>query len=96
MKCLVLNGDPVTLKGDFDSEGSTFLAIFLSSCDLLNRATCRDVPTVTEWLKHKYILLYYTIDKPSEAKDGETESYSKFTHMPINRFVDTNHRFFLH
>jgi hypothetical protein len=96
MKCLKLNNDPVEIFGDFDSAGSQFLAIFLGSCDLLNRATCASVDEVTDWLKHKYVLLYLTEDKPDEENDGESQHYSNFLHMPINRFVDTNHRFFLH
>jgi len=96
MKCLKLNQNPVELIGDFDSFGSSFLAVFLGSCDLLNRATCKTVPEVTDWLKHKYVLMYYTEDKPDEENDGQSQSYSKFVHMPVNRFVDTNHRFMLH
>lgn len=82
--------------GDFDTPGSQYLAIQFVSCDMLDTATCRTVPEVTEWLKHKYILLYYTEDKPSEEAPITEQAFSKFIHQPINRQTNMSHRFFLH
>jgi len=67
LKCMDLHDNPLSVFGDFSTAGSTMLSIFFSSCDLLNVATCRSSTEVTEWLKHKYILLYFTEDMPSEA-----------------------------
>ena len=92
LKCLQMNGDPLQLFGNFDTPGSQMLSIFHSSCDLLNVATCASQDDVTEWLKHKYVLLYYTQSRIDETT-GEVESYSTFNHLPINRFVNTNFRF---
>lgn len=96
LKCLKMNGNPVDLFGDFDAVGSQYLSIFFSSCDLLNVATCADEAQVTEWLKHKYVLLYYTVDKPDDEVAGRSQSFSKFVHQPFNRVIDMNHRFKLH
>ena len=79
MKCLNIE-EPINLFGNFDSSGGQFLAIFHASCDLLNIATCKTPDEVTEWLKHKYILLYYTEDAANEQDYGESISFSKFVH----------------
>lgn len=94
LKCLNLNNSPVELFGDFNTPGSSMLSIFFASCDRLNVATCKTPDEVTAWLKHKYVLLYYTEDRPNEAKNSkEGIHYSTFQQLPVNRFVDTNHRF---
>jgi len=60
LRCMNLHDNPLHIFGDFSTAGSTMLAIFLASCDRLNQATCKKPQEVTEWLKHKYVLLYYT------------------------------------
>lgn len=70
------------------------LSIFYASCDRLNVATCKSPDEVTAWLKHKYVLLYYTEDRPNEASSAESGvHYSTFQQIPVNRHVNTNHRF---
>lgn len=68
------------------------LSIFFSSCDLLNIATCKDEDEVTEFLKHKYVLVYLTQDR-FNSTSKESDAYSTFYQIPVNRKVDTNHRF---
>ena len=93
LKCLDLHGDPTTIFGDFSTAGSTMLSIFFASCDRLNIATCKKPEEVTAWLKHKYVLLYYTEDRASEASPIDGVQYTTFEQIPVNRIVDTNHRF---
>jgi len=47
---------------------------------------------VTEWLKHKYVLLAYTEDRMDEQTKNSI-NYTTFQQIPVNRIVDTNHRF---
>lgn len=53
------------------------LSIFYASCDRLNIATCKSEDEVTEWLKHKYVLIYLTEDRLNETT-GKNISYSTF------------------
>lgn len=68
------------------------LTIFYTSCDRLNIATCKTESEVTEWLKHKYVLLYYTEDRYVEGQDNSLH-YSTFQQIPVNRIINMNHRF---
>lgn len=92
LKCVNLHGSPLTLYGDMMTHGSSMLSIFFSSCDLLNIATCHDEAAVTEFLKHKYVLVYLTEERFNPESKG-SEAYSTFYQIPVNRFVNTNHRF---
>lgn len=73
-----LHGDPLKIFGDFSTAGSTMLSIFFASCDRLNIATCKRPEQVTEWLKHKYVLLYYTEDRATEASPNEGVQFTTF------------------
>ena len=91
LKCID-SEQPIDLFGDFNTPGSQMLSIFFASCDLLNVATCREPPEVTEWLKHKYVLIYLT-ERRFDPSQQRAKSYSTFYQIPVNRIVDTNHRF---
>jgi hypothetical protein len=87
-----MHGNPMLMHGSFQTLLSEYLTIFYASCDLLNVSKCKSEDQVTEWLKHKYVLLYYT-DASYNSTSNQTQPVSNFMMIPVNRLISTHHRF---
>jgi hypothetical protein len=53
----------------------------------LYNADCKGPKEVTEWLKHKYVLLFFTERKFSEVT-GEAIEQTNMVRLPIDRISD--------
>jgi hypothetical protein len=78
---------PIAVYGDYDKTETQSLSIFLSSCETLYNADCKGPKEVTEWLKHKYVLLFFTERKFSEVT-GEAIEQTNMVRLPIDRISD--------
>ena len=53
---------------------------------------CKTQEQVTEWLRHKYVMLYYTTQF-FNVTSNEVQKMSTLMTIPFNRVVNTHHRF---
>jgi hypothetical protein len=56
LKCL---DETAEIFGDFDSESQAVGMVHVN-CDVNSDQACRSAVEVSEWLMHKYILVYFT------------------------------------
>ena len=85
---------PIAVYGDYDSTGTQTFDIFFSSCETLYQASCKKPQEVTEWLKHKYVLMFFTERKFSQVT-GKVIEQTNMVRIPIDRISDSQNRFAL-
>lgn len=92
LRCLKPETGHQPVVGEYDEPGSQAFSIYMTSCDTLFHPNCKSVDEVSEWLKHKFLLLVYT-ERRFSHETGKAIEESKMHRIPLNSISNTNYKF---